>query len=181
MILDALNQFSSAQNLAQAQGTYASTNVIDLGIGATATSGIPLSTAGGGARDIGIGDKPAMKIMVIVTTTFTGAGATLSVALQGAPDSGTGTAGTFVTWYVTPVYALATLNAGSRLMDMDMPRPPDGVAVPRFIQLLYTIGGATSTAGNVTAYLVLDRDDQMYQGLDNAIYGGYPAGINIAN
>ena len=40
MILDALLQFDAAINLAQVAGTYASTNVIDLGV----TSGIPCRT-----------------------------------------------------------------------------------------------------------------------------------------
>lgn len=178
MILDALLQFDNAVSLAIAAGTQASTNVIDLGI----TSGIPTSANGGGARDIGIGDDPAMKLMVQVTTTFTSGGAgTLSVSLQGAVDNGAGAPAAFSTWWTSPVYALATLNAGSRLMDMDMPRPPDGIAIPRYLRLLYTVATATMTAGNVSAFIVIDRDDQIYKATDNSILGGYPAGINIAN
>jgi|SRR5215831_4730150 len=178
MILDGFLQFDNAVSLAIGAGTQASTNVIDLGV----TSGIPTSANGGGARDLGIGDDPAMKLMVEVTTTFTSGGsATLSVALQGSTDNGSGSPTGFNTWWVSPTYALATLNAGSRLFDMDMPRPPDGLAVPRFIRLLYTVGTTNFTAGNVSAYLVLDRDDQMYQSTDNAIMGGYVAGITVAN
>jgi len=178
MILDALLQFDNAVSLAIAAGTQASTNTIDLGV----TSGIPTSASGGGARDIGIGDDPAMKLLVQVTTTFTSGGAgTLSVALQGAIDNGAGAPAAFSTWWTSPAYALATLNAGSRLYDMDMPRPPDGIAIPRFLRLLYTVGAATMTAGNVSAYIVLDRDDQIYQSTDNSVLGGYPAGINVAN
>src|SRR5580698_5656974 len=133
MILDAFLQFDAAINLAQVAGTYASTNVIDLGV----TSGIPSSANGGGARDIGIGDDPAMKLLVQVTTTFTSGGAgTLSVTLQGAVDNGFGAPAAYSTWYASPVYALATLVAGERLLDMDMPRPPAGIAVPRFLRLL---------------------------------------------
>ncbi len=113
MILDALLQFDNAVSLAIAAGTQASTNVIDLGV----TSGIPTSASGGGARDIGIGDDPAMKLLVQVTTTFTSGGAgTLSVTLQGAIDNGAGVPAAFSSWWVSPVYALATLNVGSRLM-----------------------------------------------------------------
>jgi hypothetical protein len=178
MILDGLLTFDSAVSLAIATGTQASTNVIDLGI----SSGIPTSANGGGARDIGIGDDPAMKFVVQVSTTFTSGGAgTLAVALQGAIDNGSGVPSTFTTWWTSPAFALATLNAGSRLFDMDMPRPPDGIAIPRFIRLLYTVGGATMTAGNVSSYLVLDRDDQFYSSTDNSVMGGYPAGITIAN
>jgi len=178
MILDGFLQFSSAQSIAQAVGTYISTNQIDFGT----TSGIPSSALGGGARDIGIGDDPAMKLLVQISTTVTSGGAaTLSVALQGAPDNGAGLEGTYVTWWTSPVYALATLVAGARLYDMDMPRPPAGVVIPRFIRLSYIIAGATTTAGNVSSYLVLDRHDISYQSTNNAVLGGYPAGINIAN
>ncbi len=178
MILDALLQFDNAVSLAIAAGTQASTNVIDLGI----TSGIPTSASGGGARDIGIGDDPAMKLLVQVSTTFTSGGAgTLAVALQGAIDNGAGAPAAFSTWWTSPAYALATLVAGARLYDMDMPRPPDGIAIPRFLRLLYTVGAATMTAGNVSAFIVLDRDDQPYQSTNNSVQGGYPAGINVAN
>lgn len=178
MILDGLLQFDSAVSLAIGAGTQASTNVIDLGV----ASGIPSSANGGGARDMGIGDDPALKFVVQVTTTFTSGGAaTLAVALQGAIDNGSGVPAAFSTWWTSPTYALATLNAGSRLFDMDMPRPPDGIAIPRFLRLLYTVGTTNFTAGNVSAYLVIDRDDQPYQGTDNSILGGYAPGITVAN
>jgi hypothetical protein len=178
MILDALLRFDDASSLAIAAGTQVSANIIDLGI----TSGIPSSADGGGARDIGIGDKPAMKLLVQVVTTFTSAGAaTLAIALQGAVDNGAGAPAAFSTWWSSPAYALDILNAGSRLYDMDMPRPPDGIAIPRYLQMLYTVGAFTMTAGAISSYIVLDRDDQPYQSTDNSILGGYPAGINVAN
>jgi len=149
--------------------------VIDLGI----ASGIPSSAQGGGARDMGIGDKPSLKLVVQVLTTFA-SGTSLQIVLQGAVDNGAGAPGAFSNWWTSPAYAEAALNAGSRLLDMDVPRPPDGIAVPRFLRLGYITVG-THTAGALQAFIVLDRDDQMYQGTDNAIMGGYPAGINIAN
>ncbi len=177
MILDALLQFDNAASLAIAAGTQASTNVIDFGGPA-----IPSLANLQGARDMGIGDDPALKMLVLVTTTFTSGGAgTLSVALQGATDNGSGAPATFNTWWTSPAFALATLNAGSRLFDMDFPRPPDGIAIPRFVRLLYTVGVATMTAGNISAFIVLDRDDQVYSSTDNSVMGGYPAGINVAN
>lgn len=175
MILDAFQRFDDNSSLAIAAGTQASQNVLDYGI----LSGIPSSANGGGARDMGIGDDPALKLLVQVGTTFTG-GTSLQVAIQGAPDNGSGAPGTFVTWYSSYAVLLASLNAGSRLLEMDFPRPPDGVVVPRFVRLLYTVVG-TMTAGTVSAFVVLDRDDQMYNSTDNSVMGGYPAGINIAN
>lgn len=180
MILDALLQFDAAANLAQVVGTYPSANVIDLHL--AAGSGIPVLANLQGARDMGIGDDPALKLLVQVATTFTSGGAgTLQVALQGATDNGAGAPAAFNTWWTSPAYALATLNAGSRLYDMDMPRPPDGIAIPRFLRMLYTIAGATMTAGTLNAYMVLDRLDQVYQSTDNSIIGGYPPGIVVAN
>lgn len=168
MILDALLQFDSAVSLAIPAGSQVSTNVIDLGI----TSGIPTSASGGGARDIGIGDDPAMKLLVQVSTTFTSGGAgTLAVALQGAVDNGSGAPAAFSTWWTSPTYALATLVAGERLLDMDMPRPPAGIAIPRYLRLNYTVATATMTAGSVFAALVLDRQDNIQ----------YPAGLTISN
>src|SRR5207237_6687185 len=136
-----------------------------------------------GARDIGIGDDPALKLLVQVVTAFTSAGAaTLSVTLQGAPDNGSGAPGSYASWWSSPTYALATLAvAGARLYDMDMPRPPAGIAIPRFLRLSYVIGGATTTAGTVFSAIVLDRMDQAYSSTSNAVMGGYPAGITVAN
>jgi hypothetical protein len=175
MILDAFLMFDTAANLAQVAGTYNSANIIDLHM-----AGIPVLAANQGARDMGIGDDPAMKVLCQVTTTFaSGGAATLVANLQGAPDNGSGAPGTYTTYLSSPTLALATLVAGARLANWDMPRPPAGVAFPRFLRMTYVIGAATTTAGVVESGLVLDRDDHPYQ--SNATYGGYPAGITIAN
>lgn len=167
MILDALLAFTaSTTGDLPTTGTQNSSNVIDLGI----TS----PQAGGTTRDMGIGDNPALKLVVQVLTTFA-SGTSLQLALQGSTDNVT-----FNNWWLSPAYAEAALNAGSRLYDMDMPRPPDGIAIPRYLRMSYITVG-THTAGAIQAYIVLDRDDQFYSGTDNSILGGYPAGINVAN
>lgn len=174
MILDAFLQFDPSGTLVNPNGTTQnSTNVIDLHM-----AGIPVLANLQGARDMGIGDDPALKLLVQVSTTYAG-GTSLSVALQGAPDNGSGAPGSYTTWWISPAYAVATLVAGARLLDMDMPRPPAGVGIPRFLRLLYTSVGAVS--GNIGAWIVLDRMDQMYNSTSNAVLGGYPAGITIAN
>lgn len=176
MILDALQQFSNAQ--AFLTGAVPSTNVLDYG----ELSGIPSSANGGGARDMGVGDDPALKLLVQVSTLFTSGGAgTLTITIQGAVDNGAGAPAAFSTWWTSPVYALATLKAGARLLDMDFPRPPAGIAIPRYVRLLYTVATADFTAGALSAYVVLDREDQPYNSTDNSIMGGYPAGLNVAN
>lgn len=183
MILDRLLRFSDAQDLGQVQGDYASTDVIDFGLGTPTNPAIPSNADGGGVRDMGIGDTPALKLLVQIIEAFTSGGAaTLTVALQGAPDDGAGAPGAYETYWQSEAYALAELAiAGGRLMNIDWPRPPQGKPVYRFYRLLYTIGGADTTAGTISAYVVLDRDDQMYNGENNAIIGGYRAGLNVAN
>jgi len=170
MILDGLLVFDpNPTSVAIAAGTQASTNVIDL----AASGQIPVLANLQGARDMGIGDNPALKLNVRVVTGFTSAGAgTLSVALQGAPDNGSGAPGSFATWYVSPVYALATLAViGANLLPMDMPRPPSGIGIPRFLRLLYTVATATMTAGSVSAQIVLDVQADVQ----------YPAGLTVPN
>lgn len=170
MILDSLLVFDpNPTSVAIAAGTQASTNVIPL----AATGQIPVLANLQGARDMGIGDNPALKIVVSVVAAFTSAGAgTLSVAFQGAPDNGSGAPGAYTTYYTSPVYALATVAViGARLMDMDVPRPPAGVGLPAYYRLLYTVATATMTAGSVFAALVLDRQDNIQ----------YPAGLTISN
>jgi len=175
MILDGFLAFDVAALVNPNGTTQNSTNVIDLHISG---GGLPVLANLQGARDIGIGDDPALKLLVQVTTVFAG-GTSLSVTLQGATDNGSGAPATYSTWYVSAVYTTAQLVAGARLLDMDMPRPPAGVAIPRFLRLVYTSVGAVS--GNISSFIVLDRHDQMYQSTNNAVLGGYPPGIAIAN
>jgi len=153
-------------------GSQVSTNQLDLGI-----IGLPSFAAGAGARDIGIGDDPAMKLLVQVTTAFA-SGTSLAVNIQGAPDNGSGAPGSYTVMATGPVVVEASLIAGARLLDIDMPRPAPGQALPRFLQLGYVTVG-THTAGTLKGFLVLDRHDLPEQA--NATLGGYPAGINIAN
>jgi len=175
MILDGFLMFSAAAGDSPTTGaTNASTNIIDLHM-----AGIPVLASGQGARDMGIGDDPALKLLVEVTAAFTG-GTSLALALQGATDNGSGAPAAFSTWWTGPAVALASLGVGARLYDMDMPRPPAGIAVPRFLQLNYAIVG-TMTAGTIKGFIVLDRHDQMYNTTANNVLGGYPPGVVVAN
>src|SRR5690348_7230086 len=85
-------------------GTQDASNIIDLGI----ALGIPTSANGGGARDMGIGDYPAMKLSAIVTTALTG-GTSIQCELQGAPDNGSGAPGSWTVMWAGPVVAEAAL------------------------------------------------------------------------
>lgn len=184
MILDNLLTFTGTSNgatggiTAGAQtdlpttGTQAASNIIDLGL-----SGLPTSANGGGARDIGVGDDPAMKLSALVTTAITG-GTSLQLQLQGAPDNGSGAPGSYTTMWTSAAIAEASLVAGAQLANIDVPRVVFGQAIPRYLKLNF-ISVGTHSAGAIEAQIVLDRDDQI-MGTGGA-YSGYPAGITVAN
>lgn len=189
MILDGLLTFTGTSNgatggiqsgaqtdsLAQTTGTYNASNILDLGL-----SGLPTSAGGGGARDIGVGDDPQLKLSAIITQTVTSGGAaTLQVQLQGAPDNGSGAPGSYTTMWTSPTFALAALIQGAQLANVGMPRDLWEQVNPRFLQLQFIIGGATMTAGLIEANIVIDRFDQIIGTAGNV--SGYPAGINVAN
>lgn len=157
MIIDGALQFTGVAGTVSSDtpttGTQNSTNIIDLV----------------NARDMGIGDDPAMKILAEVTEAFT-VGTSIQLELQGAPDNGSGAPGTYTTYAAGPVIAEANAIVGATLMDLDLPRKAAGAALPRFLRIRYVTVG-THTTGKVYAALVLDRQDQV----------AYPAGITIAN
>ena len=160
-------------------GTQVSSQQIDVGVGTSAAPALPSDAAGGGYRDLGIGDDPAMKLLLEVTTAFTG-GTSLQINLQAAPDNGSGAPGAFTTWWGTPVYTEAQLVVGARLWDIDWPRPPAAVAQGRFFQLQYVSVG-THGAGALVGNAVLDRIDQIFNAANNQTLGGYQPGITIPN
>lgn len=172
MILDALLQFDPpATSVAIAAGDQPSTNVLDFGI-----DGIPTEANGGGARDMGIGYP--LRILCQVDTAFTSAGSTgtIQVAVQYAPDDGTGAPGSFITAALGPLYVVP--GVGAQLCNMDLPRPKDGL-VPRFCRLLYTVATQTMATGTVNAYIVLDREDQPNQA--SGYLGAYRSGLTVSN
>jgi len=157
MIIDGALQFSGTAGIAGSTdspttGTQQSTNIIDLVA----------------ARDMGIGDDPALKLLVQCGTTFT-AGTSLMIQFQGAPNNA-GSPGTWTTYAESPAIVEADLLSGRTLFGIDVPRPPPGVPLPRFYRLQYVSAG-THSAGAIFAALVLDRQD----------YVVYPAGVTIPN
>jgi len=184
MILDNLLTFTGTSNgatggiTAGAQtdlpttGTQAASNILDLGL-----AGIPSYANGGGARDIGVGDDPSLKLSALVTTAITG-GTSLQLQLQGAPDNGSGAPGSYTTMWTSAAIAEASLVAGAQLANIDVPRVVFGQALPRFLKLNF-ISVGTHSAGAIECQIVLDRDDQI-MGTGGA-YSGYPAGLTVAN
>ena len=184
MILDGLLTFtgtsngatggitSGAQTDSPTTGTQHASNIIDLGL-----AGIPSYANGGGARDLGVGDDPSLKLSAIVTTAF-GGGTGLTLELEGAPDNGSGAPGSYTTMWTSQEALEAALVQGAQLANIDVPRPVPGQPLPRFLRLTFVNDG-THSSGAIECQIVVDRDDQIIG--SGGAYSGYPAGINVAN
>lgn len=142
MILDSKACFDPAASAITV--TRASTNIIDL-----------LN-----AGDYGIaGEDHPLKVSVFGDGLFAAAGAAaLDIAVQGAPDNGSGAPGTYSTYATLNTLTLAEL-ANKMLWLIDLPTRRIGAAFPRFLRLYYTVATGPMTAGSVQAYLNLGVDD----------------------
>jgi hypothetical protein len=184
MILDGLLTFTGTsqgasggiaaglQTDAPTTGTQVASNTLDLGL-----AGLPVSGSGGGARDIGVGDKPSLKLSAIVTTAFIG-GTSLQLQLSGAPDNGSGAPGAYTPMWTTMAFLEAVLIQGAQLANVDMPRVIWEQVNPRFLQLGFITVG-THSAGQIEAQIVIDRDDQIIG--PSGAYSGYVPGVTIPN
>jgi hypothetical protein len=194
MILDGLLLFTGTSNGSTRTGstsytdlpadtntTTYSANVLDLGLsGIPAVSGTNATGAGGGARDLGVGDDPALKVMVDVTVAFNNMTA-LQIIVQGTHDNGSGApyATDWTTMAAGPLVAVAQLVQGMRICEIDLPRPAPGEAMPRYLRLGYVQTGTANSTGTIEGALVVDRADQI-TGTTGAL-SGYQAGITVAN
>ena len=142
-----------------------SPNVIDLlgqGVGTAPSNIIGNATVFG--ADIGVGGITPQIEAVIGTACTTGNAATLNVALQAAPDSGSGGGyqpGTWSTIIETGPIAVAKLTAGQILARFDfLPAFPSNLA-PRYLRLLFQVASGTNfTAGTISSAVVtMVRDD----------------------
>lgn len=147
MPIDAKEFFSDNQNLAQVVGAYNSDKSIDLWGGpqqTTINNNSPVS-------DFGRGNE--MEIVVQVTQAFAGATATVLVELVQADDEGLTTNLQSLTQApggsITVGIPVATLVVGYRWR---LNLPAFGIT-KRFLGLRYSIFTATTTAGQVSAYL----------------------------
>jgi hypothetical protein len=168
-------------SVAQTTGTYATSNVVDLGV-----AGLPATTAStalGGARDIGVGDDPMLKLSIINTSAITsGSSSTIYFTLEGAPDTAgsSGTPGSWTVMWTSPTFTAATsFAAGQQLANVDVPRVIPGQPLPRFLRLRFVVGSATITGGAIEAQIIVDRDDQIIG--TGGVYSGYVAGVTVAN
>lgn len=139
--------------------TRVSTNIIDLGVG----------------RDLGVaGEDHPIKVFVLSDGLFNAGGAaTLDILVEGAPDNGSGSPGTYTTFASIPALTITELNSvkpDARAMTIDLPRRRDNANPPRFLRLTYTVATGPFTAGSVQAYLNLGVDENY----------SYPSGFSTA-
>lgn len=110
--------------------------------------------------DIGAGDGFAIpEVTYEIPTAFvSGGGATLQIALQAAPDNGSGGAGTYQTIVQTSTFTAGQLAANTIGQFQVPPVAPNwiGEALPRFYRLNFTVGTSTFSAGTITAYINLN-------------------------
>jgi hypothetical protein len=123
--------------------------------------------------DIGQGDGMAIPYVVCcVTTAFVSAGAaTLQIVLQGAPDNGSYSPGTWTTYFTSTVFTTAQLAAGQMLFFQVPPRPlsgQPGTALPRFYKLSYTVASATFSAGKFNSGILLNPPNGLVSTLYNS-------------
>ncbi len=164
MFQDALLQLANVQAVTS---TAAGTVVFDVtgvgsgtvppmitGINGTTGAAVPIGF------DIGAGDGFAIpEVTWEVGTSFvSGGGATLQVALQAAPDNGSGSAGTYQTIVQTSTFTSGQIPAGVIGQFQVPPVGPNwvGEAMPRFYRLNFVVGTSTFSAGTITAYLNLN-------------------------
>ena len=135
MIMDSLLLFSDKQAITT---TANSTNVIDLGVD----------------RDIKKGED--LELLLAVTTAFAAAGAaTLTATVQTDDNEAFSSPTVLATSAAIPV---ADLVAGAQPFPISVP----GVT-QRYLRLVYTVATGPFTAGNMTATIVHDREeDQQY-------------------
>ena len=179
--MSAAGVFTGKDATAWTVSTNVSTNDIDLGGPA-----IPASASGGGARDIGAGGGIQIpQILCQVTSNlYSTGGGTVNVQVCGAPDDGTGAAGTYVVMAESGVITLSTTNpvqtgigyAGQDLISISVPNAIINQFTtlygrPRFLRVRYVVATAVMTAGRVVTGIVLGRDDNLY----------YNSGFTAAN
>lgn len=170
MILDNTLVFSNAQSAAFTADTP-STNVIDLSGGTLFQWGPNATTQGGSlpfGEDLGIGDGEAFpKVGVYVGTAITTTdSATLNIQFQGSTDSSF-----WETYIETGPLAASLLTAGAAIAKLDWPHRKVASKMPRYVRLNYDIATGTFTAGTLSAYVMLQRDDWPL--------GLYPSGFTV--
>ncbi len=149
MILDTQTKLSDAQALTV---TAISNNVLDL-----------RNSASPALVDEGL--ESGVWLILLVTTTFTAAGAaTLTASL--VSDSVVGLAASPTVHFTTAAIPVAQMVAGATLARVQLPSGD----YERYLGMSYTVGTGPFTAGVLSAFLVLDPQRNVT----------YPGGFTVA-
>ena len=180
MILDAILNFVTPGyplSIVGATGTdIPSPGIIDIlgaGVGQPPPSIIGAQASGifgpaiggfGSASGMGVGQNRLLIQCTMGVAAATSTSATLNVALQGAPDTGTAGGnqpGTWSTFVESGPIAASVLVAGLAFAKLDMSPAFQQNSLPRFLRLLFKVASGTSfTAGTIAnAFVTFDRDD----------------------
>jgi hypothetical protein len=137
--------------------TANSTNALDLGVG----------------RDLGGAPYPAPLIVASVLAAFASAtaSATLTIAVQGAPDNGAGAAGGYQTIQQTAAVPLGQLSKGQRPLKIPLASVSEMPLVPVNTTGTTTLSSASMTVASATGLL---------QGQNVFGNPNVPAGVTIA-
>ncbi len=136
MLLDKGNEFGDAFDITEVTGTYLFTNQIDLGIA---------------GRDPGNGQP--IYLVIVVLTAIVGASSTTQFRL--ASDSTAAIHATSSTeHYLSEAFTPAMLTQGAKPVIVGL--PIEGLTYERYLGLQVIIGGATITAGEISAFLTID-------------------------
>ncbi len=134
MLLDSVLLFSEDQDLSQTADTYNSTNTIDTGTGYDEF----------GVAQIANLVSPVWFNVVIPEGFTSGGSATLAIDLQDSADNQS-----FVTTGISvPATAYTAFTAGTVAISVPLKQN-----LRRYLKIVYTIGGATTTKGTATAWL----------------------------
>ena len=166
MLTDQNLVFSDGQAIT---ATAASTNTYDIELGTmitTALTAVPAAIIGNATyfgEDLGLGRGVGTPTAVVFTGSGTPITATsLQIAFQGAPLNATAAGNGLVSSLVFTVYIetdaipLASILASIRLAEFDLPRrSPPGVAMPRFLNFNYTVGGSNFAGLTLKTYIAL--------------------------
>lgn len=180
MLMDANLQFSNAQAVT---ATAASTNTYDLETGLLVTTTFtksPPAIIGNATffgQDLGQGKGIGTPYVIAkqVNANTAATGTSLQVSIQGAPMNSTAFASgnvsdlTFVPYLFGPTIAAALLLSNTEIFGFAWPARKIAQALPRFVNLNYTVVGANFTN------LTIDADASL--GVDSAqgSLGQYPA------
>jgi hypothetical protein len=133
-LFDAMFELSDDQDVSQAAGTVASTDIIDF-----TQADLEMGAGQPYWLNVRVGTEP----LASATTN-----ATLAVALCYDTVAPVDSSSTVI--YTTPALAEAGLTAGAWILRMPL---PVNVDEERIVGLLYTIGTATTTTGTVDAWI----------------------------